>query len=954
MLTTMEWTHPQWLYLILPLCGGGLVLWLVARRAWCQAAEAFVAADLQPRILPTPSAARFWIKGACRLLAIVAGLAALAGPRFGTQSQKVQPRGSDLYVLIDVSRSMLADDVPPSRLGRAKGDVAALVQRLRGERVGLIAFAGQAVVKCPLTVDYDMFRRALDELDTDSAPRGGTAIGDAIRKALEVFHPAAQRDQAVLLITDGDDQQSYPLEAAALAAERQVAIFAVGLGDADQGARIPGVSTGSFVEYEGRQVWSKLDGSLLQELALKTSGVYVPVGTRAYDLGELYADYLQGRRGAADESHTRLVRAEQFQLFLAVALLALLVDLCIWPYCAATPPPARQGAAVVTTRRSSVLPVAVGLLCWLGVVAPVIAGEPQSAVREGLRLYSAGEFEPAREQFAAAAAALSEQKGSPSAIATFDEACACHRQGETERARELYLQAGLSRDRRLAASAHFNLGTLIVEGARAAAGEHPEQTPPDKRQEIIDQLKGAVGSFRHSLELQPDNPRARRNIELVRQWIKYYTTRWQELDRERRRRELNLLQFIEYLIQAQAALRQSVLSLENPSPADIWAELKRVQDELHQEIEPLKEKLRSDLTPPESDPGQSGEVEESLKLLQEWADAAGEKMVQAAGRLQGRQGNPATEAQQEAIAELEKIWEGIVPFRQLLARALADQTAIVRTLRPSQGGVPTDEKSEETRSDPADPGLTPSETEEPPAEPAALAAELSPEEFARLEELQQKTWRRTQLLPFKAQGELDRMAQEAGEKPAPPEEEADNDPQAGATPSEEGKVDPEQIKAGFEAAIERAPQAAAQMELAMRGLRQKRGSQAFPPAEEARRILEELQQKQPPEQSPQQKPSDDQQSGEQKPQEQEPEDSEQNSEQEKSQKSEPEDKPQPKEQEEKGAQPDSKPDQQKPSPSSDRTEDALRKVREREQEKRERDRRLRVRLRGRIPVDKDW
>ena len=85
----------------------------------------------------------------------MAGLVGLAGPRFGTQYEDVTPRGSDLYVLIDVSRSMLAEDVPPSRLGRAKADVAALVNRLEGERVGLIAFAGQAVVKCPLTVDYD-------------------------------------------------------------------------------------------------------------------------------------------------------------------------------------------------------------------------------------------------------------------------------------------------------------------------------------------------------------------------------------------------------------------------------------------------------------------------------------------------------------------------------------------------------------------------------------------------------------------------------------------------------------------------------------------------------------------------------------------------------------------------------------------------------------------------------
>ena len=268
-----------------------------------------------------------------REAALCTGLIALGGPQFGTQYEEVVPRGSDLYVLIDVSRSMLAQDVPPSRLGRAKADVAALVNRLEGERVGLIAFAGQAVVKCPLTVDYDTFRRSLDELDPDSAPRGGTAIGDAIRKALEVFHAKTERDQAILLITDGDDQQSYPLEAAAIAAERHVTIFTVGLGDATQGARIPQkAASKSYVEYQGQQVWSKLDGTLLKDIALKTSGVYVPVGTRAYDLGELYATHLHGRRGNDTESRTRIRRSDQFQIFLALSLLALLADLFTRPY----------------------------------------------------------------------------------------------------------------------------------------------------------------------------------------------------------------------------------------------------------------------------------------------------------------------------------------------------------------------------------------------------------------------------------------------------------------------------------------------------------------------------------------------------------------------------------------------------------------------------------------------
>ena len=151
----MNWQYPQALYLILPLCVGWFVLALESDRRRRRARAAFVAPAMWSRILPEESRTRFIVKLLLREAAIVAGLVALAGPRFGTEYEQVVPRGADLYVLIDVSRSMLADDVVPSRLGRAKIDVASLLNRLQGERIGLIAFAGQAVVKCPLTVDYD-------------------------------------------------------------------------------------------------------------------------------------------------------------------------------------------------------------------------------------------------------------------------------------------------------------------------------------------------------------------------------------------------------------------------------------------------------------------------------------------------------------------------------------------------------------------------------------------------------------------------------------------------------------------------------------------------------------------------------------------------------------------------------------------------------------------------------
>ena len=284
------------------------------------------------RILPADSWTRFWVKLLLRETAIVAGLVALAGPRFGTQYEEVIPRGSDLYVLIDVSRSMLAEDVPPSRLGRAKADVAALVNRLDGERVGLIAFAGQAVVKCPLTVDYDAFRRSLDELDPKSAPRGGTAIGDAIRKALEVFKPRSERDQAILLITDGDDQQSYPLEAAAVAAERHVTIFTVGLGDADHGAHPAGREVSLTWSTRASRCGASWTGRCSRRSRSRLRAFMFPWAPAPMIWGTSTRSIFRAGVAAMSKVIKRIRRAEQFQIFLALSLLALLADAFTRPY----------------------------------------------------------------------------------------------------------------------------------------------------------------------------------------------------------------------------------------------------------------------------------------------------------------------------------------------------------------------------------------------------------------------------------------------------------------------------------------------------------------------------------------------------------------------------------------------------------------------------------------------
>ncbi|MBS0262465.1 MAG: VWA domain-containing protein [Planctomycetes bacterium] len=1025
----MDWSRPEFLYLILPLAAAWLVLSWWSRRARRRAAEAFVAMPMWSRILPAASASRFWCKLVLQEVAIVAGLVALAGPRFGVQYEEVIPRGSDLYVLIDVSRSMLAEDVPPSRLGRAKADVASLVNRLEGERVGLIAFAGQAVVKCPLTVDYDSFRRSLEELDPGSAPRGGTAIGDAIRKALEVFQPRAERDQAILLITDGDDQQSYPLDAAAVAAERQVTIFTVGLGDSAQGARVPKAGAPhTFVEYEGQQIWSKLDGSLLQDIALKTSGVYVPVGTRSYDLGELYSEHLKNRRGAADESRKRLRRSEQFQWFLGLSVLALLVDLVISPYARTVLPVAEAGdkTANSAAQAPATQPLVaagkagrvarVGCLMVLGSLlagraagaaetTPAVEnvtgdsvpassaakppakpeGKPAAAVRAGLQHYRAEEFEKARENFAAARQGFEKEAAAKAAIAAFDEACAAHRLGNVSQARDAYLQAGLAHDKHLAAAAHYNLGTMSAEEARRLAGAQPLDVPPEKRQEILDQLAGAVAAFRHSLDLQPGNSRARRDIELIRQWIRYYTEKWHERDRQKRREETNLLAFLEFLVQTQRSLRTSASELADSAPSDAFAELKRLQDELFEEIEPLKDKIQAELQPAPSAAGAPGsppmapatgsqpsETEQAIQMLQQWADMAGEKMSEAANRLGRRQGARAMAEQQAAIDELEKIWDAVVPFQPLLSRDLAEQTKLTRELAPpaeSADSGEADSKKEPEEGEAGSPDEVPLEspgTEAAVVPRAGGAPQLATQDvdWSRLITDQQNVRRRTQLLPLKAQAELERLEQQPASATAAGSPATDPDPAAPAEPAEPGgaaAVDPEAAKAGFRKAIELAPQAAEKMQTAIQALEKHDRATAYPAAEEARRILEEIQKAQPQQQQQKQDQQDQQKQDQQKQDSQDQKDNDQ-------QKSDDQKQDENQDQKENDKKPDDKESPKKPddrqksggqSPkpmpmSRDQIEEALRKVRERQEEKRERDRKVKARVSGKVPVDKDW
>jgi Ca-activated chloride channel family protein len=310
---------------LLPLLVG---LYIFAGYKRRQALNRFIDAKLLPLLNTSVSLSRRRWKAALLIIAFVFGIVAAARPAWNPLPKKLERRGRDVVFVLDVSRSMLAEALAPNRLERAKLAIGDVIDKLAGDRVGLLAFAGNAVVKCPLTLDYGFFRMMLEDVSTDSVSRGGTMIGDALRKVMdEVFDDVEKQYKDIILITDGEDHDSFPIEAAAEAGKRGIRLIAIGIGDEDQGRRIPVTDESgrrTFLKYKGREVWTKLDGDTLRQMVNATpGGRYLNVATGTIDLGEVYMDLVVAADKKDLESVTVQRYEEKYQIFLGIMFLLL-------------------------------------------------------------------------------------------------------------------------------------------------------------------------------------------------------------------------------------------------------------------------------------------------------------------------------------------------------------------------------------------------------------------------------------------------------------------------------------------------------------------------------------------------------------------------------------------------------------------------------------------------------
>ncbi|MBS3807288.1 MAG: VWA domain-containing protein [Bacteroidales bacterium] len=283
------------------------------------------------QLMPYVSRVRPVLKFVFLLLALTSVIFALADPQFGSRLEQVKRKGVELIIALDVSNSMLAEDIEPSRLERAKRAISQMVDRLNNDKIGLIVFAGDAYVQVPLTTDYSAVKMYLSSITTDIVPRQGTAIGSAVDLAGDSFDPESGLEKALIVITDGENHQGNVVEAASQARKENITIHTIGMGSR-QGAPIPIRRENGQAVYQkdqqGNTVISKLDEGTLQRLASEGQGIYIRVNNARTGLNELFDEISQMTRKEI-ESKVYTDYEHRFQYLVGLALFFLFLDLML-------------------------------------------------------------------------------------------------------------------------------------------------------------------------------------------------------------------------------------------------------------------------------------------------------------------------------------------------------------------------------------------------------------------------------------------------------------------------------------------------------------------------------------------------------------------------------------------------------------------------------------------------
>lgn len=286
--------------------------------------------DMLRKMMPGYSKKRAVWKSVLFILSYIFLIIAMADPQIGTRLEEVKREGVDIIVALDVSLSMQAQDIAPSRLKKAKHEIAGLIDILQGDRIGLVAFAGMAHVQCPLTLDYSAAKLFLRMMDSDLIPVPGTALGDAIERSVKAFESKEHKHKVLILITDGEDHDTDPVKKAEQAAKEGIVIYTIGFGS-PEGVPIPlydrnGNQVGFKKDEQGNVVTSKLDVATLQKIAFITNGKYFVSSSGETELKEIYEQINKmEKKKLASRQFSQY--EDRFQIFIIIALIFLLTEI---------------------------------------------------------------------------------------------------------------------------------------------------------------------------------------------------------------------------------------------------------------------------------------------------------------------------------------------------------------------------------------------------------------------------------------------------------------------------------------------------------------------------------------------------------------------------------------------------------------------------------------------------
>jgi Ca-activated chloride channel family protein len=493
-----RFAEPIWLLAGLLTVGVLGTLFLFAERRARARLHQFAQAGLATRLIASYSRRRLWTKNALALLVVLLLSASLARPQWGADWEESEARGIDIMIGLDTSRSMLAEDISPNRLERSKLAILDLLESVRGDRVGLIAFAGNAFLQCPLTLDYQAFRQTLAALDTETIPVGGTDVASAIDEA-EAYFEKSGNERILVLITDGEDLEASGVERARRANQSGTRILTVGVGSPEGELipiRTPGGQRDFLRDASGNPVSTALDESTLRRIAEASDGLYAPLGPTGEGLQQVY-DFSLAR---ADESERRemlqRIPIERYQWPLAAALAFLILESFL---------------TIRRRERGRATPSGGPILVFLATFLLLPSPSPAGPAKEAARAYQEGRYEESVTLYREAL-----EEDAENARLHYNLGVSAYRAGSHETAISQFEQAvRTASGTDLQRKAFFNAGNSRVAAGFDSLGDQPALTR--------DLWQAAIRDYENALELDPGYPAALQNQSRLRETIDAHT-----------------------------------------------------------------------------------------------------------------------------------------------------------------------------------------------------------------------------------------------------------------------------------------------------------------------------------------------------------------------------------------------------------------------------------------------